>query len=55
MSWYGRGLPHDFRDGDVYIMGNGFRRLRDFISQRKTAFQRVDFSRENAFLRPIIA
>lgn len=42
------GLPHDRRKDDLYIMGNGFRNLRNnFTSSR---IRRVQFSDENARL-----
>ncbi|PQO45635.1 hypothetical protein [Blastopirellula marina] len=42
------GLPHDQRDDRHYIMGNGFRKMRDNLNRRTPVKERARFSDANA-------
>ncbi len=44
------GLPHDMRQDDRYIMGNGFRNLRINLNKALRPEERVGFSDDNALL-----
>ncbi|MEO8494505.1 MAG: hypothetical protein ABI614_05520, partial [Planctomycetota bacterium] len=44
------GLPHDLRDERRYIMGNGFRHIRENLTTGSGARSRVGFSDENRLL-----
>ena len=44
------GLPHDHRNAEIYIMGQGFRNLRWNLAPSRFRGRRVGFSRDNARL-----
>jgi hypothetical protein len=44
------GLPHDHRQPELFIMGNGFRNLRANVAASKSSGRKATFSDENALL-----